>query len=181
MLMLMNVVETLLARNAAFATERFDASLKILPKLKTLIVGCVDPRVDPAAVLGLDQAEAAIVRNVGGRITPDVLLELDLLRGVAKASGGDLGPGWNLVVLHHTDCGIRRLDGEPDLLGKLFEVSPAELGARHIHDPRASVALDIDVLRAHRSLSDQFLVTGLVYDVATGRIETVVPTAQLRA
>ena len=177
----MNLVETLVARNETFATSHFDAQLKILPKLKTLIVGCVDPRVDPYEVFGLAQGEAAIIRNVGGRITPALLLELDLLREVSKASGGDLGPGWNLVVLHHTDCGIKRLDGVPALMGQFFDVAPPELPSRHVHDPRASVALDIESLRAHRSLSDQLTVSGLVYDVTTGRLETIVPPTPLRA
>ncbi|WP_425343349.1 carbonic anhydrase [Pseudofrankia saprophytica] len=35
-----------------------------------MVVGCVDPRVDPTHVLGLEQGEAAVIRNVGGRITP---------------------------------------------------------------------------------------------------------------
>ncbi len=176
----MTVMETLLQRNETFATTRFDAKLKILPKTRTLLIGCVDPRVDPTEVLGLELGEAAVIRNVGGRVTPATLLELDLLREVSRASGGDLGPGWNLVVLHHTDCGITRLDGQPELLGRFFGVPQGELGARSIHDPRASVALDIAALQGHASLSSQLLVTGLVYDVATGRVETVVPTALLR-
>lgn len=177
----MNLVETLLARNEAFAASHFDAQLKILPKLKTMIIGCVDPRVDPAEIFGLEQGEAAIIRNVGGRITPATLLELDLLREVSKASGGDLGMGWNLVLLHHTDCGIKRLDGVPSLMGAYFDVAPTELGARHVHDPRASVALDIETLRAHRAIADALTVSGLVYDVTTGRLETVVAPAPLRA
>ena len=176
----MNVIENLLARNEAFAKGRFDPALKIMPKTRTMIIGCVDPRVDPAEILGLGLGDAAIYRNVGGRVTPETLLTLDLLRQVSKASGGDLGPGWNLVVLHHTDCGIRRLDGAPDLLGQFFGVPAAELGTRAIHDPHASVALDIAALKAHPALSNDFLVTGLVYDVTTGRIETVFPTAPLR-
>lgn len=177
---MMNLVETLLSRNETFASSRFDAQLRILPKAKTLVIGCVDPRVDPAIILGLDQGDAAVIRNIGGRITNDTLLEMDLLREVAKAGGGELGPGWNLVVLHHTDCGIRKLDGVPNELARMFDVAAPELASRHIHDPNRSVALDIETLRAHRSISDRWLVTGLVYDVATGRVETVVPTAPLR-
>jgi len=153
--------------------------LKMLPKAKTMILGCVDPRVDPAHILGLEPAEAAIIRNIGGRVTPATLLELDLLRGVAQASGGDFADGWNLIVLQHTDCGITRLDGKPEQLARYLDQPASELAACHVHDPRRAVVSDIEALRAHRAFSEQALVTGLVYDVATGRVETVVPTAAL--
>jgi carbonic anhydrase len=48
------------------------------------------------------------------------------------------------------------------------------LHERAIDDPRASVALDIDALRASQEVSGDVVVTGLVYDVATGLVETVV-------
>jgi carbonic anhydrase len=66
-------MDTLTRRNEAFASSRFSRGLKIVPSLKTLIVGCVDPRVDPVDVLGLALGEAAVIRNVGGRVTPDVI------------------------------------------------------------------------------------------------------------
>jgi carbonic anhydrase len=43
----MNVIDTLIQRNEAFASSKFSADLKIIPSLKTMIIGCVDPRVDP--------------------------------------------------------------------------------------------------------------------------------------
>lgn len=44
----MSVIETLTQRNEAFASSRFSADLKIMPSMKTMIIGCVDPRVDPS-------------------------------------------------------------------------------------------------------------------------------------
>jgi carbonic anhydrase len=64
----MNVIDTLTQRNEAFASSRFSAELKIIPSLKTMIIGCVDPRVDPVDIFGLAPGEAAVIRNVGGRI-----------------------------------------------------------------------------------------------------------------
>jgi carbonic anhydrase len=57
-------------RNAEFATTAFSVDLTINPSGNMMVIGCVDPRVDPAHVLGLKNGEAAIIRNVGGRITP---------------------------------------------------------------------------------------------------------------
>jgi len=69
----MTVIDTLAERNDDFVRTRFVPGLPMLPRLRTLVVGCVDPRVDPAHVLGLETGDAAVIRNVGGRVTPDVL------------------------------------------------------------------------------------------------------------
>ncbi len=177
----MNVIDTLTRRNELFASSRFSKDLRIMPSLRTMVIGCVDPRVDPEAILGLEQGEAAVIRNVGGRITPATLETLSMLRVVSRESGGQLGPGWNLIVLHHTDCGITRLGNSPELLAKYFGVPASELSALSIDDARASVAVDVAALKANPQLPGAFLVSGLVYDVATGRVETVVPPALLRA
>jgi carbonic anhydrase len=177
----MTIIDTLTQRNATFSTTAFDAKLKMTPSTKTMIVGCVDPRVDPVSVLGLGQGEAVVIRNVGGRVTPDLMATIDMLSVVAATNGGALGPGWNLIVLHHTDCGIKRLHGAPELLSAYFQVSAPELQTLSIDDPRRSVLLDIATLKGRQSVSGAFLITGMVYDIATGRIETVAAPAILRA
>ena len=168
----MSVIDTLTQRNEAFASSRFSADLKIIPSLKTMIIGCVDPVDTPG--------EAAVIRNVGGRITPATFQTMAMLRIVAKTSGGEIGPGWNLIVLHHTDCGINCLVHSPGLLATYFGVAPAELDALAITDPYKSVVVDVAAVKANPLLPGEFLVTGLLYDVATGRIEILVPPALLR-
>jgi carbonic anhydrase len=169
----MSVSEMLTTRNEDFAARQFTAGLRMMPSLKTIVIGCVDPRVDPAAVLGAAPGEIAAIRNVGGRVTPAVRREVALLRKVTLAAGGDLGPGWELIVLHHTDCGITRLADQPGLLAAFFEVDESHLAEKAVTDPRAAVALDVAALRAEASVPG-VSVSGLVYDVATGLIETIV-------
>ncbi len=176
----MNVIETLTQRNEAFVSSRFSADLKIMPSMRTMIIGCVDPRVDPVDIFGLVPGEAAVIRNVGGRITPGTLQTMAVLRIGAKVSGGEIGLGWNLIVLHHNDCGITCLAHSPELLAKYFGVAPADLDALAIANPHKAVAVDVAALKANPLLPGGFLVTGLVYDVTTGRIEIVVPTSRLR-
>lgn len=175
----MSVIETLTRQNEIFARDRFPKEIKIIPSLKTMIVGCVDPRVDPADIFGLKLGDAAVIRNVGGRIYPSTLQTMGLLRAVAKANGGELGTGWNLIVLHHTDCGINCVAHAPEL-AKHFGIEPAALEALAVTDPYKSVAVDVAALKANPNLPGGFLVTGMVYDVATGKIEIVVPPALLR-
>jgi carbonic anhydrase len=100
-------------------------------------------------------------------------MELAMLRKVTQAAGGDLGPGWELIVLHHTDCGITRLEDQPEMLSAFFEVEQNLLAAQAVSDPRAAVALDVAALHAETRVAG-VRVSGLVYDVATGLIDTVV-------
>jgi carbonic anhydrase len=176
----LSVIDTLIGRNEAFANSRFSPELTMMPSLKTTIIGCVDPRVDPSDILGLELGEAAVIRNVGGRIFPSTLQTMAMLRMVAKANGAEMGMGWNLIVLHHTDCGINCLLHSPQMLARHFDVAPPDLESFAIGDPRESVKVDVALLKANPQLPGGLLVTGLVYDVSTGRIETVVPSGLLR-
>jgi carbonic anhydrase len=173
-------VDTLTARNRRFAGSGQYEGLQIMPKLKTIVIGCVDPRVDPAAILGLELGDALVIRNLGGRFTPDTFQTLAALRLIADAEGVAPGPGWNLVVLQHTDCGLTRLGGQPGLLANVFGIDPADLAAKAVNDPVAAVAVDVAAIKANPFLPGAILVTGVVYDVATGLVDVVVPPAPLR-
>jgi carbonic anhydrase len=168
----MTVADTLAERNDDFARTRFSPGLPMLPRLRTLVVGCVDPRVDPAHVLGLDTGDAAVIRNVGGRVTPDVLAELALLGRLARSLVGDAAPVIDLIVMQHNDCGITRLQDPPDQLAGFLHVDPAALADKHVDDPRAAVASDVALLQSS-PLAASFRITGVVYDVDTGRIDIV--------
>jgi carbonic anhydrase len=160
----------LVQRNAAFAGGGTFKGLPFPTNPALRVIGCVDSRVDPNDVLGLKLGEAVIMRNIGGRVTPEALRSWALL--------GRLGPGHtpgggHLAILHHTDCGIRRLASYPEQLAAFFEIPVAELAGKAVDDPYAAVRLDVDFAR-HR-LPPDLLVSGLVYDVDTGLIEVVVP------
>jgi carbonic anhydrase len=177
----MDYLDTLTSRNAEFAQDGFVPGLKMLPSSRTMIVSCVDPRVDPMDVLKLEPGEAAIIRNVGGRVTPALFQTMAILRAVTRAAGGEVGTGWNLIVMHHTDCGISGCYHQaPDLLAAYMGVPTDQLDTLAITDPHKAVAIDVAALKANPMLPGGFSVSGLVYDVATGTIETVVPPALLR-
>jgi carbonic anhydrase len=176
----MATLEILKQRNAEFAAHRFADGLMMMPSLKTIIIGCVDPRVDPALILGIDLGEVAVIRNIGGRITAATLQELALLRKLTQARGSDLDQAWNLIILQHTDCGIVRLQNQPEMLADYLNISPDALAEHKIAAPPAAVELDIAVLRAAAVLPRQLQISGFVYDVTTGQIQTVVaPSIQL--
>jgi carbonic anhydrase len=185
----MNSLDSMLKRNKDFAAQQTAAATlmpslpQATPNIKAMIIGCVDMRVDPAHILGIQPGEALVIRNVGGRITPGVLEELGLLGRVGQVMGKIAGGGGelHLVVLNHTDCGITRLAGDPAMLARFFQIQEGELKAKAVTDPRASVAIDVALLRTIPTLPGGWLVSGLVYDVATGLVEVIVPPAPIRA
>jgi carbonic anhydrase len=185
----MNNLDSILKRNKDFAAHQSAAGTlmpslpQALPNVKAVIIGCADMRVDPAHVLGIKPGEAVVIRNIGGRITPAVLQELGLLGRIGEVAGAVPGDGaeFHLIVLQHTDCGITRLTRDPAMLTRYFQIQEGELRQKAVSDPRAAVAADVALLRAIPALPTDWLISGLVYDVATGLVETVAPPALLRA
>lgn len=184
----MSHLDTMLERNKDFAAKS-SADGTLIPSLaeaarnsKAIIIGCVDMRVDPGDLLELAPGEALVLRNVGGRITPGVIAELGMLGRIGQVLGSPAGGGgeFHLIVLHHTDCGITRLTGEPAMLSRFLQVPEAELPAKSVANPHRSVITDVAMLRAAPALPAKWMLSGLVYDVITGKVELVVPSAPLR-
>lgn len=170
----MDFFQTILHRNADYAATRFSPDMSIIPSEKLLILACVDPRVDPMDVLQLKADEAAIIRNVGGRVNPSLFETLDILRTVSKAGGNEIGEGWTLFLLQHTDCGIRGcLRHTPNKLAQYMGVAEDGLADLAIADPYRGVEIDIAALRANPEIPAQLNIVGAVYDVETGRLQTV--------
>jgi carbonic anhydrase len=185
----MNNLDDMLERNKNFAAQQSAARTlmpslpKAMPNVRAMIIGCADMRVDPADILGTKPGEAVVIRNIGGRITPGLLEQLGLLGRIGQVAGEAPGGGgeFHLIVLQHTDCGITRLAGDPDKVMHYFQIQEAELKAKAVTDPRAAVAVDVALLRTIPALPGAWLVSGLVYDVATGLVEIVVPPAPIRS
>src|SRR5271163_738662 len=185
----MNNLDELLQRNKEFATQQSAAGTlmpslpRAMPNVKAIIIGCADMRADPAHVLGIKPGEAVVMRNIGGRITPGALEQLGLLGRIGEVAGKIPGGGgeFHIIVLQHTDCGITRLVGDAAMLAHYFQIQETELKTKAVTDPRAAVAADVAALRAIPALPSQWLISGLVYDVATGLAEVVVPAARNHA
>lgn len=185
----MSNLDNLLKRNKEFAVQQAAVVKEIssfqrgLVNLKAIIIGCADMRVDPAHVLGIKPGEAVVVRNIGGRVTPVLVEELGLLGRIGEVAKEIAGGGgeFHLIVMHHRDCGITRLAGDTEMLARYFQIPESEVSAKKAGDPRASVAVDVAALRAIPALPAEWILSGLVYDVATGLVEVAVPAAPIRA
>jgi carbonic anhydrase len=184
----MKTFDSMLERNQGFAAQQSAAGTlmpslpRALPNVKAIVIGCADMRVDPAHVLGITPGEAVVMRNIGGRIMPGLLEQLGLLGRIGQVAGEIPGGGgeFHLIVLQHTDCGITRLVGDPALLTSYFQIEEGALEAKSVADPRAAIAVDVAALRAVTALPANWLISGLVYDVATGLVNVVVPPAPVR-
>ena len=184
----MNNLDHLLQRNKEFAVQQSTAGTlmpslaRAMPNVKAIIIGCADMRADPAHVLGTKPGEAVVLRNIGGRFTPGLLEQLGLLGRIGEVAGKVPGGGgeFHIIVLQHTDCGITRLADDSAMLAHYFQIPEGELKERAVTNPRAAVAADVAALRAIPALPAAWLISGLVYDVATGIVEVVVPPAPLR-
>jgi carbonic anhydrase len=184
----MSNLDSMLERNKDFAARQSAAGTlmpslpRALPNAKAIIIGCADMRADPAHVLGIKPGEAVVMRNIGGRITPGLLEQLGLLGRIGAVAGEVPGGGgeFHLIVMQHTDCGITRLAGDPAMLTSYFKIQERELKTKSVTDPRAAVAIDVALLRTIPALPGEWLISGLIYDVATGLVEIVVPPARIR-
>ena len=176
----MEPIADLLARNQRFA-EHSHSELSLLPRLRTCIVTCPDPRVDPAQVLGIELGDAAVVRAAAGRVSPIVLQQLLFLQ-LAGAAAGQAPIGLELVLMQHTDCGITHLQGPEhrEALAAFLGVAIDELDGKAIADPYGGIRVDIDALAANPFIPGSLSVSGLVYDVASGRAELVERRSPLR-
>jgi carbonic anhydrase len=166
-----------MGRNRRFAEEGGYVGAVVVPRLRVAVVTCLDPRVDPAWVLGLRLSEAIVIRNVGGRITDEVVRELAYL-GVLSDTlrPGEGGPLFEVAVMHHTQCGAGGLAdaGVRERYAALIGVEdPDVLRAGAVVDPVETVRTDVARLRGAPELQGRHPVSGHVYDVTTGLVRTV--------
>lgn len=162
----MSVTDELLRRNAAYA-ERFDkGGLEAKPAKRVAVLTCMDARIDPHRVLGLAEGEAHVIRNAGGVANDDMIRSL----AVSQRKMGTR----EVVVILHTDCGMRTFD-EEDFRAELR----AETGVEPQWETTAFHAIEDDVRRAVGRLRESpFLphrdaIRGFVYEVETGRLDEV--------
>src|SRR3981081_394335 len=165
-------------RNLAFAAAGGHQGAVVFPNLRLFVITCLDPRVDPAHFLGLGLSDAMVVRNVGGRVTPDVINDVAFIGQIAESALSD-GPLFEVAVIHHNQCGARALadDAFRHRYAERIGAEESTLRERAVLDPAATVTHDVECLRSAPAISPRVRVSGHVYDVITGLVETVIPPA----
>jgi carbonic anhydrase len=165
-----------LDRNRAFAAAGGHQGAVVFPSLRLFVITCLDPRIDPAHFLGLGLGDAMVVRNVGGRVTPEVINDVAFIGQLAEGALPD-GPLFEAAVIHHSQCGTAAL-ADDTFRRRYAERIGAEESTLREHavlDPAATVTRDVERLRSAPAISPRVRVSGHVYDVVTGLVETVIP------
>ena len=163
-----------LERNRAFAAAGGHRGAEVMPNLGLYVITCLDPRTDPAHILGLGLSDAIIVRNVGGRVTPETIDDIFFVKQIVEMFRPD-GPMFEVAVIHHTQCGAAFLSADSfrttyaDQIG----TDPSTLLDRAVLDPAATVTHDAQLVLSAFPHSSRISVSGHVYDVATGLLDTI--------
>ena len=169
-------MDVALERNRAFSAAGGYQGAAVIPNLGLYVISCLDPRTDPAQFLGLRLSDAIVARNVGGRVTPEVVDDIAFIKQIVEMFRPD-GPLFEVAVVHHTQCGTAFLADDSFRKSYAHQIGADEmtLVERAVVDPTASVTTDVDRLRDVFPETSRITVSGYVYDVTTGLLETVTP------
>jgi carbonic anhydrase len=174
-----------LGRNVQFAaTDAKDhvPETPFIPHKQLYLITCIDPRVEPAAIVGSQLGEAIVARNVGGRVTPTLIKDLLWILHLHENLTPD-ADWFEIALIHHTDCGSG-LMARDDLRsgyvarGGWDDETALEMA---VIDPAKSVEEDVRKLRAAPELQptiNNVKVGGYAYDLKTGKVTTVIEPAQ---
>jgi len=152
----------LLAANAEHASGFALGHLAAPPRRHVAVVTCMDARIDPLSILGLEAGDAHVLRNAGARVTDDVLRSL--VKSVNQLEVT------RIAVMHHTDCGAAKIV-RADLRAKVAEATgndPADVEFHLIEEEPDALLADVAAVQACPYLPAGTEVIGLLYDVTTG-------------
>ena len=161
----MTVTDELLEANARYA-ETFDGPLPLPPARHVAVLACMDARLDVYRALGLAEGDAHVIRNAGGVVTADEIRSLAISQRLLGTT--------EIVLVHHTDCGMLTFADE-DFRSSI----EAEVRTRPEWHSEAFSDLEDDVRASRQRILDspyipiKDSVRGFVFDVATGRLTEV--------
>jgi carbonic anhydrase len=151
------------------ANRRYQASFSLggLPgraKRGLAVVTCMDSRIEPLAMLGLEPGDAKIFRNAGARVTDDVLRSVVLAVHLLDVQ--------RVCVVQHTDCAMTKYT-DPELRDLVHERTGQDTSSwsfRTLDDQRVALRADVETIRTCPLIPDTVTVAGFVYDVDTGAL-----------
>ncbi|WCB96842.1 Beta-carbonic anhydrase 1 [Baekduia alba] len=163
----MSVTDDLLRNAEDYASRFTKGDLPLPPAKKVAVVACMDARLDPQALLGLDEGDAHVIRNAGGVITDDEIRSLAISQRLLGTE--------EIVLIHHTDCGM--LTFRDDEFRRSIQddtgIKP-EWAAEAFPDLEEDVRQSIARIRSSPFVPRKESVRGFVYEVETGKLREVI-------
>jgi carbonic anhydrase len=162
----MALLDEVRAANEAYATGFTKGDLPMPPGRKFAVVACMDARLDPAKALGLEEGDAHVIRNAGGRAA-DAIRSLVISQRLLGTEA--------VIVLHHTDCGMLTFDNDTlrGIVRDQLGADASDIDFLPFSDLEQGVRDDVALIRNSPLIPNEIPVTGFVYDVKTGRIHEV--------
>ncbi len=165
----MSALPDLLAANERYAARYTKGDLAAAPARKVAVLTCMDARLHPEKFLGLQEGDAHVIRNAGGRASDDAIRSLVIsykLRGTRE-----------FLVIHHVDCGMLTFTNEQlrEMLRRDLNADASGIDFLPFSDLDGSVREDMQAIRSSPLIADDIAVRGLVYDVKSGRLREVSP------
>jgi len=162
----MTVTDTFLENNAGYAAAFSKGNLPLPPAKKVAVVACMDARLDPARVLGLEEGDAHVIRNAGGVVTDDAIRSLTISQRLLGTE--------EIILIHHTDCGM--LTFTDDTFKRAIQddtgIKPP-WAAEAFPDLNEDVRQSIARIKASPFIPHTGAIRGFVFDVATGKLNEV--------
>ena len=161
------LIEALQAANTRYAAS-FDAEgVPGKAGQRLLLLTCMDSRIVPHAVFGLNEGDMKVVRNAGGQLNPEVTKDIILASYLLDCEC--------IVIMPHTRCAMASLS-VADVQATLGELSGKDFSGfepRMIADADAKLRSAVAALQANAMLKDGVSVHGAVYDVDTGSVRWI--------
>jgi carbonic anhydrase len=156
-----------LVRNADSYGDSFSGGhLPMPPGKQVAIVACMDARLNPYGLLGLQEGEAHVIRNAGGVITDDAIRSLAISQRLLGTE--------EIMLIHHTDCGMLTFKDD-DFRRQVQDetgVKP-EWAAEAFDDLDGDVRQSIARIEASPFIPKKDQVRGFVFEVESGRLREV--------
>ena len=163
----MSVIDELVHANEHFANALGEVESPPLPPARRVaILTCMDARIVPARIFGLEEGDAHVIRNAGG-LAREGLRSLVISQRLLGTNA--------IAVIHHTDCGMLTFKNE-DVYGKVREdlgADASDIDFMPFGDLEQSVRDDVTLLRESPLIADDTEIRGFVYDVQTRRLSEV--------
>ena len=164
----MTVTDEFLAANLEYQSG-FEGPLPLPPAREVAVLACMEARLDPAKILGLSEGDAHVIRNAGGVATEDALRSLAISQRLLGTS--------EIVLVHHTDCGMLTFSDDEFRQGieKETGIRPS-WSSEAFPDPADDVSQSVNRIKASPFIPHTDKVRGFVFDVATGGLAEVSPS-----